>query len=564
VVVTGGAGGIGAAIAEELGRSGAFVVTLDPVVSVDGTERLDPVAESTAERIVAAGGTARASNASVTDRNAVQALFEGLVAEHGRLDAVVNVAGISRPTGFARGDEQDWADVVGVHLDGYLNVLEAALPIMAAAGRGTILGVTSGSGWRAADTGAYGCAKRAVASLTWELGRVAPEGVVLNALSPIAATRMVAAALAAARGSGHAGTKGGVAGASRTGGLSLGTMPAAEDLGPVGAHLVGEGFSACRGQVLFACGSEAAVVAPPRLLEAVRTSGVRSLPHVLAAVSDALAAAEAAQATSGGGNARFGPVFGPVAGEGEDDGEPATAPAVRSCAVVADRPDMATAVADALGRRGVAVAQLGVPVGCGFDTARRALADAAAGGEPVGALVVVAGGRRSGGEVGAIAGAGAGNGQAEGWEQVLAGHAGLSGRVLADAAWARAVADLAASGERPVRMVTAVDATTAAGRSRAQAAAQLSRSAAGATGARVAAFAVAVESDAAGDRTALGELTAHLLCSAGTESLSGAELVVGQGWAGLRSHPWVAGSITYGGPEVPPWFDGALGGILGR
>ena len=57
-----------------------------------------------------------------------------------------------------------------VHLDGYRNVLAAALPIMAAAGRGSVLGVTSGSGWRAGDAGAYGCAKRAVASLTWQIG----------------------------------------------------------------------------------------------------------------------------------------------------------------------------------------------------------------------------------------------------------------------------------------------------------------------------------------------------------------------------------------------------------
>ena len=81
-----------------------------------------------------------------------------------------------------------------VHFDGYLTVLRAALPVMAAQGRGHILGVTSGSGWRAADAGAYSCAKRAVASLTWQLGRVAPEGVVVNAISPIAVTRMVTAA----------------------------------------------------------------------------------------------------------------------------------------------------------------------------------------------------------------------------------------------------------------------------------------------------------------------------------------------------------------------------------
>ena len=165
-VVTGGGGGIGAAIAEELGRDGWFVVTVDPLVTLDGSERLQEPEETTAGRIVAAGGSARASSVSVTDGEAVRGLFNELVEEQGGLDAVVNVAGITRQTGFAHGAEQDWLAVLAVHLGGYLNVLDAALPLMAAAGHGRILGVTSGSGWRAADAGAYSCAKRAVAAIT--------------------------------------------------------------------------------------------------------------------------------------------------------------------------------------------------------------------------------------------------------------------------------------------------------------------------------------------------------------------------------------------------------------
>ena len=65
-------------------------------------------------------------------------LFEGLVAEHGSLDAVVNVAGISRPTSFATGFGADWTAVLQVHLEGYLTVLRAALPLMATAGKVTI------------------------------------------------------------------------------------------------------------------------------------------------------------------------------------------------------------------------------------------------------------------------------------------------------------------------------------------------------------------------------------------------------------------------------------------
>ncbi len=223
-VVTGGGGGIGAAIAEELGRGGWFVVTLDPLVTLDGSERLPEPQETTAGRIVAAGGSARASSVSVTDGEAVAGLFGELVDEHGGLDAVVNVAGITRPTFFAEGTEEDWLAVLAVHLGGYLNILDAALPLMAAAGHGRVLGVTSGSGWRAADAGAYSCAKRAIAALTWQLGRQAPPGVTVNAMSPIAATRMVAAALERAR---QAGRSGG-------GGISFLTMGGPEDLGPFG------------------------------------------------------------------------------------------------------------------------------------------------------------------------------------------------------------------------------------------------------------------------------------------------------------------------------------------
>ncbi len=123
VVVTGGGAGIGAAIAEAIGRSGAYVVTVDPGVTVDGLGQEQGPAETTADRIVAAGGAARASNTSVTDAAAIDALFAGLVHEFGGLDAVINVAGISRPSGFAEGDEQAWSSVLSVHLDGYLNVL---------------------------------------------------------------------------------------------------------------------------------------------------------------------------------------------------------------------------------------------------------------------------------------------------------------------------------------------------------------------------------------------------------------------------------------------------------
>ena len=253
-----------------------------------------------------AGGAARASNASVTDAAAIDALFTGLVDEFGGLDAVINVAGISRASGFAEGDEEAWASVLSVHLDGYLNVLRSALPIMTAAGRGRILGVTSGSGWRPANAGAYSCAKRAVAALTWQLGKVAPSGVTVNALSPIAATRMVTSGLrqqAPAAGGGDQ---------SQTGGLSLAlaSMPSPEQLGPVGAYLGSDAFSWSSGNIIFSNGSEVAPIAPPRLLEVARTTDVAAFAHVLdTVIPAAFVPAEAAQETNGASNGRFAGVF---------------------------------------------------------------------------------------------------------------------------------------------------------------------------------------------------------------------------------------------------------------
>jgi NAD(P)-dependent dehydrogenase (short-subunit alcohol dehydrogenase family) len=533
-VVTGGGGGIGAAIAEELGRGGWFVVTLDPLVTLDGSEQLPEQTETTAGRIVAAGGTAQASSVSVTDPDAVSGLFRELVDEHGGLDAVVNVAGITRPTFFASGTEEDWLAVLGVHLGGYLNILDAALPLMAAAGTGHILGVTSGSGWRAADAGAYSCAKRAIAALTWQLGRQVPPGVTVNAMSPIAATRMVAAALERAR---KAGRSGG-------GGISFLTMAGPEDLGPLGAYLVDDSFGWCSGQVLFVGGSEVAVIDEPRLLEVVRSDEVVSLDRVLeAAVPRALATAETAQVSDGGGNPRFGPIF--------DEPAPAAVASahVRSCVVVTDRPRFAASLTAALEARSITCHP--VEVVHTFAEAAEALRSAVDATGPIDAIVV------------APAGSQPADSSMDGWPRILAEHRGIVEQIRTDAAWARAAADYSANAGRPVQLVTLTDAETTGGRSRAQASAQLARAAAGATEGRVTAFAVSIEASEEEAEQSVGALVSHLLSHSDAAALAGAELAIGADRIGLRSHPRPRGSITYGGPSVPGWLDATLREIVG-
>jgi hypothetical protein len=291
-----------------------------------------------------------------------------------------------------------------------------------------------------------------------------------------------------------------------------------------------------------------AVIDGPRLLEVVRTDEVSSLAHVLEAVaSGALAPAEAQQASAGGGNPRFGRIFDePAAG----DPPPA---AVRSCALVAEDPELEASVTAALEARAVRCTTIRPgDVAPGFAGAADALASAVAQAGPLDAIVV------------ALDGTPAAGGSMTGWERVLAEHGGIVEQIHADAGWARAVSDHAAGADRAVRLVTLTDATTAGGGSRAQASAQLARAALAATEERVSAFAISVETPSGHRGRSVGEVVAHLACSPGATALSGAELVVGPGWCGLRSHPRPRASITFGGPGVPGWLDGTLRSIIGR
>jgi hypothetical protein len=87
--------------------------------------------------------------------------------------------------------------------------------------------------------------------------------------------------------------------------------------------------------------------------------------------------------------------------------------------------------------------------------------------------------------------------------------------------------------------------------------------AAGATEGRVTAFAAGIEGSEEATAGPAAELVAHLLVHPEASALAGAELVVGDGWIGLRSHPRPIGSVTYGGPALPEWLDGTLRQIVG-
>ena len=220
---------------------------------------------------------------------------------------------------------------------------------------------------------------------------------------------------------------------------------------------------------------------------------------------------------------------------------------MRSCAVVTDRPRLAASLTAAL--EALSVTCHRVEVAHGFGDAAKALSSVVDATGPIDAIVVAPEGRQPTASTG-------------GWEQVLAEHRGIIDHIYTDAGWARAAADYASSAARPVQLVTLTDAVTEGGRSRAQASAQLARVAVGSTEGRVTAFAASVETSEVEAAQPVADLVAHLLGNPEASALAGAELVIGAGWIGLRSHPRPIGGITYGGPALPDWLDAALREIV--
>ena len=604
-VVTGGGGGIGTEVALELAARGAAVVAVDPGVGVQGEPLNEPTATETAQLIADKGGTARASTASVTDREAVRALFAEVSGEFGSLDIVVNTAGILRSRPFLHATEDDWRAVLDVHLNGYLNVLAETLPLMAAAGYGRIVGVTSGAGLAraAADSAAYSCAKRAIAAVTWQLAGLLPDGIALNALSPLAATRMVsphaarrtartAQAQETAQAQGQAPSPEQDRDQAQAqpkpqlglGALDLSSMPAPAEMAPAAAFLAGEEAGACRGQVIFSAGPELSVIAPPRLIEAVRTGGTADFAASLDTLFPVvLAPAEAQQRPTGGANARFGPVFDQPQTQGPQPGPPGS-PA-HHCLVIATSAGLAKAVAVAVARCGLTAVDLtGRPlnpdllpaVPGGFAAAAEALGRVA---ETAGGLdaVVIAPGQFTG-ESPARPPAEEPSAQqlptkappagapptgapptdapptAAPWADLLEGFRATADDVLAHAGWLQAAARLAVDGAQPLRIVHLADATSPPQRPAAQAVAQLARCASLLRPELIEVFSVAIETAEPADHRPVAELAARLLWAGDAGALRGAELAARPGWIGIRTHPGPAATASYGTPEIPDWI----------
>ncbi len=191
-LVTGSGGGIGRAIVTAMARAGAAVVINDIGVSLSGSGGSAGPADETKADIEAFGGKAVISRESVSDWEAAQRMVQTAVDSFGRLDIVVNNAGILRDAFFHKMSPEDWLDVVNVHLNGTFFVSRAAAEVFRAQHSGAFVHMTSTSGlvgnlgqanYSAAKMGIVGLSK----TIALDMQRY---GVRSNCIAPFAWGRM--------------------------------------------------------------------------------------------------------------------------------------------------------------------------------------------------------------------------------------------------------------------------------------------------------------------------------------------------------------------------------------
>lgn len=195
VAITGAGRGIGREIALLAARQGAKVLVNDYGGSASGAEagREDPAAEVVAE-IIAAGGQAAANRGNIADPKQAESIIDDAVARFGRIDAVVNNAGILRDRIFHKMSQADWDDLIRINLSGYFYVSKAAAPHFREQKSGAYVHFTSTSGLIGnVGQANYASAKMGVVGLSNSIALdMQNANVRSNCIAPFAWSRMTA------------------------------------------------------------------------------------------------------------------------------------------------------------------------------------------------------------------------------------------------------------------------------------------------------------------------------------------------------------------------------------
>ncbi|MGB1464283.1 MAG: SDR family NAD(P)-dependent oxidoreductase [Parvibaculales bacterium] len=191
-MVTGAGGGLGKSHALEFARRGAKVVVNDLGGAMDGSGGSSEAAEAVVAEIKEAGGEAIANGSSVTDDAGVNNMIKQTMDAYGRIDVLVNNAGVLRDKSFAKMEINDFTFVVDVHLFGTMKPTKAVWPIMKEQGYGRIMVTSSSSGlYGNFGQANYGAAKLGVVGFMNTLKLEGQkDNIHINALAPVAWTRM--------------------------------------------------------------------------------------------------------------------------------------------------------------------------------------------------------------------------------------------------------------------------------------------------------------------------------------------------------------------------------------
>ena len=189
-VVTGAGGGIGKAEALGLAAGGAKVIVNDIGTSYDGMGISDDPADQTVEEIIQAGGTAIASHDSVAEEKGADAIIRLAMETFGRLDVLINNAGILRVAPVYDIETEDFDAVIKTHLYGTFYCTRSACEIMKEQGYGRIVCTSSHTGFGLEDQAMYSAAKEGIAGFARTVARdMAKFGVTCNIIRPIALWR---------------------------------------------------------------------------------------------------------------------------------------------------------------------------------------------------------------------------------------------------------------------------------------------------------------------------------------------------------------------------------------
>lgn len=193
VIVTGAGNGVGKAVAIEMARQGAKVVVNDLGVSLQGEKEGGSPAERVVAEIKSGGGEAIANGESVAEWESAQRIVEQAVSSFGRVDAVVNSAGILRDAIFHKMAPAEFEAVIRVHLFGAFNMSRAAATHFREQGSGALVHMTSTAGLIGSVGQAnYAAAKLGIVGLSRSISMdMARFGVRSNCIAPHAFSRMI-------------------------------------------------------------------------------------------------------------------------------------------------------------------------------------------------------------------------------------------------------------------------------------------------------------------------------------------------------------------------------------